>query len=193
VVVRSTDCYIVYMTNWLNWIHWLSMSLELGYNLMRRFNDTHSRDEFVRISDAGCYKALFPLVTYIPQKSTSGVGQISLFEIMRVFIKHRSPELKYNRDYARNVYSRIRTNLKNDYNLFATDMIDLIKNPKILNIQFNDNIYLVDTVLVKNILLAVNHDYLLLSILDNLFHNNTAKQIKHVVDDDSLNKNTAIM
>ena len=171
LVSKHDNGYQLLFVNWLNWLHYITRSLEVSYLFMSEFNNVRTKEEFVKISDAGCYKALFPLITYIPNKSTSGVGQISLFEIMRIFIKQRDNSL-YTRDYARNVYSRIRTNLKQDYNLTSIDFIDLLKNPKLLKINFNGHIYLIDTLLIKNIFLKINPDVFLILVIQALHVNN---------------------
>jgi hypothetical protein len=170
LVEKNDSHYVIRIINWLNYIHGISNSLEIGYSLMSKFNDSTRKTEFSKISDASCYKALYPLVTYLPRKSSNGVSQISLYEIMRVFVKLR--DMQYSRDYARNVYSRIRTNLKQEYNLENTDVIDLIKNEEILNINFNGEIHIPYTTLVKNIILLIEHDYMLLSIIDTICPSN---------------------
>ena len=171
LVSRQKNHYSIRMVNWLNWLHNIAESLEHGYTLMSKFNDSISKNKFRKISDASCYKALYPLITYIPKKFSNGVSQISLFEIMRVFVKQRN-ELKFTKDYARNIYSRIRTNLRQEYNLESTDVIDLIKNKDLVNINFNGEIYILHTVLVKNIIFLIEHDTLLILTIEALCPDN---------------------
>ena len=90
---------------------------------------------------------------------------------MRVFVKQRN-DLKFSKDYARNVYSRIRTNLRQEYQLESTDVIDLIKNKDLVNINFAGEIYILHTILVKNIIFLIEHDILLLLIIESLCPDN---------------------
>ena len=167
IVTKQNNYYLIRMVNWLNWLHNIVNSMEYGYGLIKDFNDTMSKNIFTKISDASCYKALYPLATYIPRKLSNGISQLSLFEIMRIFIKQRN-ELKYSRDYARNIYSRIRTNLKQEYGLYSMDIIDLLKNDNIVNIKFGDQICIPRTILAKNITVLVEHDALLILLINKL-------------------------
>ena len=90
---------------------------------------------------------------------------------MRTFVKQRDNSIKYSRDYARNTYSRIRTNLRKDYKLTSVEVVDLIRNQQLLNICFNGEVCIPDTTLVKNIILPINHDILLTLLIDRLGNN----------------------
>ena len=133
---------------------------------MSEFNNTVNQNDFNKISDAACYKALYPLLTYLPNKSSNGVNQISLYEVMRVFMQLR--DMNYSRDYSRNINSRIRTSLKKDYGHNHSDAIDVIKNQSLLNINFDGEILIPNTVLANNIIIPISHDYFLVSILKAL-------------------------
>jgi hypothetical protein len=166
-IEKLDNAYSITMINWLNWLHNLTKSLERGYLFMKNFNDNISRDKFLSISDALCYKAFYPLITYIPKDKAQAISHYSLYEIMRLFIKQRDPDALYNRDYARNAYSRIRTNLRKDYNLEYFDPIDLIRDKTTLNINQNGNLCIPDTVLQNNLLLEIEHDAFLISLFNN--------------------------
>lgn len=166
-ISKHDDHYLIRIVNWLNWLHYISNSLEHGYSLMSKFNQNNSKDKFSKISDACCFKAFYPLITYIPQKFSSGVSQCSLFEIMRIFVKRRE-DGSYTKDYSRNVYSRIRTNLKQEFNLDNFDAIDLIKDDALLNIQYKNNICVPNTLLLEDIILSVEHDQLLVAVIDSI-------------------------
>ena len=166
-ITRHSDYYLIRIVNWLNWLHHISNSLEHGYSLMSKFNQNNSKDKFSKISDACCFKAFYPLITYIPQKFSSGVNQYSLFEIMRIFVKRRE-DGNYTKDYSRNVYSRIRTNLKQEFNLDNFDAIDLIKDDELLKIRYENNICIPNTLLFEDIILLIDHDQLLVSVIDSI-------------------------
>ena len=166
VVEKSNNYYTIYLTNWLNWLHGVSGALESGYSLISKLNDKMSQSDFSSLSDAACYKALNPLLSYLPNKLSNSVTQFSLFEVMRIFIKQR--EIIFTRDYARNVYSRIRTNLRKEYGHNYNDVVDLIKTDSLINIRFNDEILIPNTTLVSNIIYPTVHDDFLLSIIDSI-------------------------
>ena len=166
VIDKSTDDYIVIFTNWLNWLHNISSSLENSYLSMSKFNDSLKQNDFNNISDAACYKALYPLLTYIPNKLSNGVSQISLYEVMRVFMQLR--DMHYSRDYSRNISSRIRTSLKKDYGHAHSYAIDIIKDQSLVNINFDGEIMIPNTILSNNIINPINHDNFLVYIINTL-------------------------
>ena len=160
-VNKFNDGYKINIINWLNWINYLTSSLESSYQFMKDFNNNIDKQYFVSISDALCYKAFFPLISYVPKKYLLGISQVSIYEIMRVFIKQRDPLQKFNKDFARNVYSRIRTNMRKTYKLDYYEPIDIIKDKDLLNISYNENIYIPDTLLKKNLIFNIENDILL--------------------------------
>ena len=164
VIEKSDISYTVHLTNWLNWLHNISASLENSYALMSEFNNNVRHKDFGAISDASCYKALYPLLAYLPNRLSSGVASISLFQIMRVFVKLR--DINYTRDYARNIYSRVRTSLKKEYGYNYTDAIDLIKDNELVKINFDGDILIPNTTLDTNMMYPIAHDTFLLSIID---------------------------
>ncbi|MCX8514065.1 MAG: hypothetical protein ORN24_00690, partial [Burkholderiales bacterium] len=166
-IEKIDNTYSITMINWLNWLHNMTKSLERSYSFMKKFNDTISRDKFLSISDAMCYKAFFPLIAHIPVNKAQAISQCSLYEIMRLFIKQRDPNALFSRDYARNAYSRIRTNLRKDYNLEYFDPIDLIRDKTKLNINQNGNLCIPDTILENNLFLEIEHDTFLISLLNS--------------------------
>ena len=85
---------------------------------------------------------------------------------MRVFIKLRKKT--FTRDYARNVFSRIRTNLKMEYGQNYTDAISLIKDKEIVQINFDSEILIPNTTLGKNMIFPVKNDNFLISIIDSI-------------------------
>ena len=164
LINKNNNGYDIKAINWLNWIHNISGSLENSYALMSKFNNNTKRSHFSKTSDAACYKALYPILTFLPKKSSNGLTNISLFEILRVFVKSR--KIKFTRDFARNVYSRIRTNLKFEYNIDHVDAIQIIKNKELVNIEYKGQINIPNTVLKKNIIQEIDNDKFLLSIID---------------------------
>ena len=167
VVVEKSNCYYtIHLTNWLNWIHGIAGSLENGFLFISKFNDISNQKDFNTISDAACYKAFSPLLSYLPNKYRNGTTQFSLFEVMRVFVKLR--EMNFSRDYARNIYSRIRTSLKKEYGHNYNDAVDLIKNEELVNINFDGEILIPNTTLVSNMIFPTANDYFLMSLIDTI-------------------------
>ena len=85
---------------------------------------------------------------------------------MRVFIT--LGELNYSRDYTRNVYNSIQTNLKTEYEIDNIDIADLFRTDNIVNIKFNDEIHIPYTTLVRNMVAPIEHDSFLLSIINSV-------------------------
>ena len=166
VVVKSDNYYTVHFTNWLNWIHGISGSLENSYSLITEFNDNTKKTEFTTISDAACFKALYPLLSYLPNKSSNGISQASLFDILRVFVRLR--ETNFSRDYARNVYSRVRTSLRKEYGHDYIDVIDLIKNNDLVNINYGSERLIPNTILASNIMYPIEQDNFLLTVINSI-------------------------
>ncbi|MDQ5920884.1 MAG: hypothetical protein QG673_940 [Pseudomonadota bacterium] len=168
LINRQDDYFTVKMVNWLNWIHGNANSMENSYIMMSQFNTNTVKTKFKHISDSACYKAFYPLVTHIPHKFHAHVLQTSLFEIFRIFIKQRDDNAKYSRCYGRNLESRIKTNLKKEYSLTNVKLADLIKNDYLLNINFDGQICVPNTSLINNIMLTINQDDLLTSIMNKM-------------------------
>lgn len=167
IVEKSTRGYSIRLVNWLNWIHNIHASLEHSYSFVSELNNTVEKDDFAQISDASCFKAFYPLVTYVPDKFRSGINRGVLFDIMHLFVKQRHDD-KLTKDYQRNVYSRVRTSLKKDFNLDAVDIADLVKNDKFVTLKYGDDIHIPNTTITKNISQPVPHDKLLLSVMDSM-------------------------
>lgn len=166
LISKHKGDFIFRIINLLNWVHGLTNSMENAYTIISKFNDNMDNSKFSKISDASCYKALYPLASYTPRKFSNTINRVSLFEIMRVFIRQRSGTAKYSRCYFRNTQSRIKTNLKKEYNLNYVEIMDLIKNDKLLNISFNGELCMPNTLLIQDVILSVNHDVLLNSIIE---------------------------
>ncbi len=165
-VEKNQNNYSIKITNWLNWLHNISGSFEKAYSLISEFNNYTQQSDFNTVSDAASYKALQPLLTYSPNKSSDNIRQLSLYEIMRVFIT--LGELNYSRDYTRNVYNSIQTNLKTEYEIDNIDIADLFRTDNIVNIKFNDEIHIPYTTLVRNMVAPIEHDSFLLSIINSV-------------------------
>ncbi len=166
-VTKIDTGYIIGMVNWLNWIHQLYASVTSGYSFVSDLSTHITKKDFVKISDASCFKALYPLVTHVPSKFVYGINQYIVFDIMNLFVRQRSNE-KCTKDYIRNVYSRLKTNLRKDYNLEGMDVIDTLFNDDFLNIRDGDNIYIPKTYLISDVISVINNDALLDSFINNL-------------------------
>ena len=164
-ITRHDEGYSIRMVNWLNWIHGIHQSLNRGYSFVSGLSAAVPQSDFAQLSDASCFKALYPLITHVPNKFSNSISQAVLFDIMHLFIKQRNGN-KCTKDYSRNVYSRLRTNLKKEFKLDDINVAEFIKNEELMMINYNDNIQIPNTAIVKNIVQVVSHDQLLLSVID---------------------------
>ncbi|MBP9743226.1 MAG: hypothetical protein KBD37_07710 [Burkholderiales bacterium] len=60
---------------------------------MSEFNNIADKSLFTAISDAASFKVLYPLLRYIPPKFSGGIQPLSFFEILRIFIQQRKPNV----------------------------------------------------------------------------------------------------
>ncbi|MBP9742264.1 MAG: hypothetical protein KBD37_02800 [Burkholderiales bacterium] len=165
LVKRYENYFTVKIVNWLNWLHGIDYSLEGGYACVNEIKFVTSK-LFNKLSIAAGFKSLYPLIAHVPQKFNGGIFPSAIAEIMQLFaLKPKADH--YSRDYARNIYSRIKTNLKQEYNQEYVDVIDLIHDNELLNIILEDEVSILNTELTKNLMLRNNHsDILLDSIID---------------------------
>lgn len=164
-VTKTATHYNVIMTNWLNWIHNINGSLECGYNSVESLNNQKTQSEFERLSDIACYKALSPLLSHTPRKLMANVCSEKLYEIMRLFVKKRS--FHYSKDFGRDVYSRLRTNIRKDLGLISHDPHEILYNNNLLNFKHDGQIYIPDTTVVSDICLKIEPDHLLNMVISN--------------------------
>lgn len=164
-IVKHEDFYTIRIINWLNWVHHLYESFGKSYNFVSNLNNELNKDNFVSISDASCFKALYPLITHVPYKFVYGINQGVLFDIMHLFVKQRDED-KFTKDYARNIYSRLRTNLKKEFEIENVDMMTIIQNEELLKIKANGEIFIPRVQLKKDMLCQIESD----SFLDNLIN-----------------------
>lgn len=156
LVERYENYFTVKIVNWLNWLHGIDNSLEHGYTCISKLKFGSSK-LFVKSSIASTFKALYPLIAHIPQKFNGGIFPSTIAKRMQLFAL--KPSLNgYSRDYARNIYSRIKTNLEKEYDQDHVDVIDLIdNNERLLNIVLDDEVSIPHTELTKNIM--VNNEF----------------------------------
>lgn len=164
-VVKTIDSYIIRMVNWLNWIHQLHDSFSQSYSFVSGLNNVMSKDNFMQISDASCFKAMYPLITHVPSKFFYGVNQGVLFDIMHLFIRQRNGE-KFTKDYSRNIYSRLRTNLRKDFNLENVELADVISDDQLLSIKDGNDIQIPRTAVIESIASFIDNDNFLLQCMN---------------------------
>ena len=120
-VSRIHDEYYFEMVNWIAWLQHIHKSLENGYLCISEFNNNKYSKNFRTISDIYCLKALHPLLSHIPSQYFEFINQNSLYNVMRSFIKLRKNKIvrenKRPKDFARNVYSRIHTSIKEEFGI----------------------------------------------------------------------------
>ena len=165
VVSKTKDEYLIRIVNWLNWVHNLYGSFSKSYSLVSNLDAIVKKDNFSQISDASCFKAMYPLLTHVPDKFVYGINQGILFEIMHFFVRHRN-EKSFTKDYSRNIYSRIRTNLKQDFNIDNTEIIEILHDDKLLNIKHEDNIHIPKTAVNTSVANFIENDTFLINVIN---------------------------
>lgn len=156
-VTKTKDSYFLRIVNWLNWVHNIYKSFEHSYQFISSLGSVIKKKDFCKISDASCFKAMYPLITFVPNKFIYGINHGVLFDIMSLFIKQRDGE-KFTKDYTRNIYSRLRTNLRKEFQLENIEMLDIIQDDQLLSIKINDEIQIPKTMLKNSIAARINND-----------------------------------
>lgn len=167
-ITKTKDNYFLRIVNWLNWLHNIYQSFGHSYQLISNLGSIIKKDDFCKISDASCFKAMYPLITYVPNKFVYGINHGVLFDIMNLFIKQRGGE-KCTKDYTRNIYSRLRTNLRKEFQLENIEMMDIIQDDQLLNIKIKDEIQIPKTMLKKNIATRINNDKFLDMVINTAY------------------------
>jgi len=158
-IYRAEHGYTLKMVNWLNWLHNLHESTEHGYASISEVNNSPAK--FSKISKLSCFKALYPLLMHIPNKFKNNSS--AFYEILRVFLDKDNPSAynNYNKDYARNVRSRLQTAIKTELGLTGIDLLEIIKDDKLLNLDHQNEMYIPNTSLIENAIYCVeNNDFL---------------------------------
>lgn len=167
IIQKTPDSYIIRIVNWLNWIHELLSSVSNSYDFIENLEQNVKHEDFNKISKVACFKVFYPLITHIPSKFIQSISQISLFNIMHLFIKTKNDD-KYSKDSARNLYVNLRNSLKHDDNLDSCSIFDVLQDDKKLPINHNGNIQIPKTTISQSIAFQVKPDKFLTNLIDAL-------------------------
>ena len=150
--------------NWLDWIHKISQSMNNGYNMMKDTNNLH-KDNLTTKSDIHCFKALFPLLMHMPHNYINNISTMAFYDIFRIFCNRRDNDT-ITKDYARNIYSRLKTSIHEEFNLKNMNLFDLMQNHnKLIKFDTLDDIGLQNTKLKEPIIIENYKDDMLDIIL----------------------------
>jgi hypothetical protein len=158
---------LVYV-NWLDWIHKISQSMNSGYQLIKDLNNKH-KDDIISKSDIHCFNGLYPLLMHIPHNYIGNISTLAFYDIFRIFCNRRDNDT-ISKDYSRNVYSRLKTSINEEFNLKNMSLFELMQYSKEL-IKFNntDQVSLKKTNLKEPIVIKNYQDTMLDIILEQYY------------------------
>lgn len=156
--------------NWLNWIHQISDSINNSYNLIKKVNDNY-KDHIVHKSDIHCFSGLYPLLMHLPHNYIGNISTMSFYDIFRIFCNRKDND-RISKDYSRNVYSRLKTSINEEFHVKNMTIFDLMKNSEFINLKNDDDILLKKTQLKDNIIINDYQDKTLEIILDQYYNIN---------------------
>lgn len=167
VSIKKTDKYtIIRFSNWLNWINALNLSMDNAYSDMSRLNKNHEIQQYVQISsEAGWFKALYPLLTHIPNNLSNMISSWAVFDILHCFVQKRG-ENKYTKDYNRDTLSRIKNSIKKYNGIIDIDIRDILDSNQFVNLKYGDELFIPYSGIKDTILFAVKADNLLEHVID---------------------------
>jgi len=166
VLVETTkDGVTIWFTNWLNWLHNLDGSLNNNYQTISQVNC--DKCEIETISEAHCFKALYPLLAHIPHDFIGQISSKAYFNILHIFNKKRG-ENRYSKDYNRDTLSRIKHALKKDFGVTNIDITNIIKYDQLINLKVQSELLIPNTRLNINIVVSPVRDNFLEGLMKDL-------------------------
>lgn len=166
-VTKNTNTYNIKFVNWLNWLNKLYNSSENAYNLITKMNNKDLLD-FNKLSDIYAFNALYPLLMHIPLNHINNISGTAFYDILRNFINRKNNDV-INKDYARNVYSRLKTSIREETGISNMLVSDILKNEQLLNLTSPQNLCIANTQLTKNQLFLEYNDEILDLLLNKDF------------------------
>lgn len=161
-VEKLKDSTIVRYTNWLTWLHRLNQSLNKHYKSISQINENQLSINI--LSEAHCFKALYPLLAHIPDESSGQISSRTYFNILKIFNKKRGENI-YSKDYNRDTLSRIKNALKKDFGITDVDISGIIKYDQLVNIKIHDEFLIPYMSLKSTMVISPVHDYFLEAIM----------------------------
>ena len=160
------DKTLIYV-NWLNWIHKIAHSIDKSYNLIKDVNNKYE-NHIIQKSDINCFLGLYPLLMHLPHNHVGNISTMSFYDIFRIFC-NRKDNNHISKDYSRNIYSRLKTSVNEEFNLKNMTIFDLMKNSNFVNLKNDDDILLKKTQIKNNIIINDYQDKTLEIILDQYY------------------------
>ena len=166
-ITKQENLYQLKITNWLNWLHQLYTSMDAGYSLMTNINNSHNNLILEKISDIYCFNALYPLLMHMPRKHISCIDSSAFYDVFRIFVNRKNNN-EVSKDYSRNIYSRLKTSIKEETGMSNMHVADIMRQNSLLNCSNSNGITMKHTKTTENILIPEFNDNLLNMFLDNL-------------------------
>jgi hypothetical protein len=169
-ITREVDAIVVRVANWLNWIWQLNSSLNNGYNMITSMDESKHKKKIRQLLEMYWFKALSPLLMHIPNGFIGMINSWAFFDILKIFNNKRGENI-FSKDYNRDTISRIRHYIKRSKGLDAhIDVTDILKDNMLINLTYNNELFIPHSVLEEDIVLVADKDMLLDDILDISVH-----------------------
>ncbi|MCC2644405.1 MAG: hypothetical protein K0R94_183 [Burkholderiales bacterium] len=166
VVIKEPYAVVLHIANWLNWIWQINSSINKGYNMIAGMEESVHRKKIRRLLEMYWFKALSPLLLHIPNGFIGMINSWACFDILKIFNNKRGENI-FSKDYSRDTISRVRHCIKRDRGLKAhVDISEILKNKMLINLQYNDELFIPHSMLEETIILTANKDTLLEEVLN---------------------------
>jgi len=177
-IVREVDAIVIRLANWLNWIWQLNSSLNNNYNIITSMDESKYKTKFRMLLEMYWFKALSPLLMHIPNGFIGIVNAWAFFDILKIFNNKRGENI-FSKDYNRDTISRIRHSIRRTKGFEAhIDVSDILKDNMLVNLKYNNELFIPYSILDEDIILVANRDMLLEDILDTFVDRNKVISLK---------------
>jgi hypothetical protein len=164
-ITKDDEAISICMTNWLNWIRQLNHSINNNYILISNMNESKYRKKISQLLEIYWFKALSPLLMHIPNAFIGMINSWAFFDILKLFNNKRGENI-FSKDYNRDMVSRIRHYIKRRKDFMAhIDVIDILKDDSLINLEYNNELFIPHSILNEDIILTINEDKLLENFL----------------------------
>lgn len=158
LVIKHNGGYLVHSTNWLTYLHNLNRSLNINYDNLTQLNSLINRHEsFVNLSPIAVFKALYPLILHVPNKFSHKINGANVYDITRAFVSKSNDDL-FTKDYAQNIFSRLRTAIKHEFKYPSADINEFVQSEEPCVIKYHGEICVPNTTLKQGLIFRVRSD-----------------------------------
>lgn len=165
-VAREEDAIVIHFANWLNWLWQLNFSLNNSYNMITGMDEVRYKKKIRELLEMYWFKALSPLLMHIPNGFIGMINAWAFFDILKIFNNKRGKNI-FSKDYNRDTISRIRHSIKRNKGLNAhIDVSDILKDNMLINLKYNNELFIPHSILEEDIILIADKDLL----LENIFN-----------------------